>query len=373
MFSSIKWILQATSSSTLKTKLSLLREALPRVGKASDVVKCMLCPNMCLHVCPVFDVERRLTVSPSIKSRLAYFSSSGEDVGDTLWRCLPCNACKETCPMNISVNELLIDERSKICDLDGEPRNVKLAFVSHESMIKDLEKKFKEQFSEFEKRDGKLLYFPGCRTFEASEIIKSTLKILNFLEIDFAFKGVLCCGSYLKELGYLKQFREHAQNLRDILGSYEGVVSNCPHCVKVFLEDYGIRATHISQLIAGNIDKFKEGIEANKDKSESDKFDLATYHDPCILSRDLGMVEEPRKILSAFGIKIKEAGYSRKNTYCCGSGGIYPYIDASMASKLAEERKSQLLEASQTILTFCPRCKRALDAKDVTEILAKLI
>lgn len=376
MFSNIKWILQATSSSTLKTKLSLIKEALPKVGKGDDIVRCMLCPNMCLHVCPVFDAERRLTVSPSVKSRLAYFSSGGEDVGDALWRCLPCNACKQACSMDISVNENLIDERNKICELDEEPESVKLAFITHESMIRDLEKKFREKFGEFEKRDGKLLYFPGCRTFEVAEVIRSTIKILDFLEIDFAFRNVLCCGSYLKELGYLRQFREHIRNLKDILGSYEGVVSNCPHCVKVFLKDYGIKAIHISQLIAGKIDRFKVTELSSDDPDKPDKADKlssATYHDPCILSRDLGIVEEPRKILSELGIKLKEIGYNKKNTYCCGFGGIYPYIDTSMASKISEERRKQLIEASQTILTFCPICKKALDAKDITEVLAELV
>ncbi len=371
-FSSIKWILQATSSSTLKTKLSLLKEALPKLGKGSDVVRCMLCPNMCLHVCPVFDVERRLTVSPSVKSRLAYFSSSGEDVGDSLWRCVPCNACKEACPMNISVNESLIDERNKICELDYEPDSVKLAFVAHEGRIKDLEKKFSES-NEFKERDGKILYFPGCRTFESSEVIRSTLKILDFLEVNYAFKGVLCCGSYLKELGYLKQFGEHAMNLKDVLGSYEGVVSNCPHCVKVLLEDYGVKAIHVSKLIAGNIENIDKLGKGSDQESEHNRFDSVTYHDPCVLSRDLGIVEEPRRILSALGIMLKEAGYSKKNTYCCGFGGIYPHIDAFMASKIAEERKKQLLDAGQTVLTFCPICKRALDAKDITEVIADLI
>jgi Fe-S oxidoreductase len=322
----------------------------------SEIKRCMLCPNMCLHVCPVFDVERRLTVSPSIKSRLAYFSSVS--IGDAIWRCVPCNACREACPMNISVNESLIEERSKICELDEEPESVKRAFVYHETLVKKLEREFDDKLV----RDGKLIYFPGCKALEVPEIIQASLKILDHLKIDFGFEKVVCCGAYLKELGYLSEFKEHKLKLVGLLRNYEGIISNCPHCVKVFVEEYDLKAIHISQLLSARIEELKADAEIS-----------ATYHDPCILSRDIGVVEEPRKILSAIGAELNEAGYSRERTYCCGFGGIYAYIDAEHALKIAEERRRQLLEKSDVILTFCPRCREALNAKDITEVIARLL
>jgi Fe-S oxidoreductase len=350
----LKWILQATSSSTLKTKLSFLKEALPKVGRVSEIKRCMLCPNMCVHLCPVFDVERRLTVSPSIKSRLAYFSSVS--IGDAIWRCVPCNACREACPMGISVNESLIEERGKICELDEEPESVKRAFISHESLVKKLEREFDDKLV----RDGRLIYFPGCKALEVPEIVRASLKILDHLKIDFGFERVVCCGAYLKELGYLPEFKEHRQRLAEILGNYEGIISNCPHCVKVFVEEYDLKAVHVSRLLSGI--KPRDRVEIS-----------AVYHDPCILSRDIGILDEPRKILSAIGVKLKEAGYSGKRTYCCGFGGIYAYIDAEHAARIAEERRRQLLEKSDIILTSCPRCREALNARDITEVVAQLL
>jgi Fe-S oxidoreductase len=66
-------------------------------------------------------------------------------------------------------------------------------------------------------------------------------------------------------------------------------------------------------------------------------------------------------------------GYSGRKTYCCGFGGIYAYIDSAMASRIAGERRNQLIESNTTIVTFCPVCKRALDAKDVSELIAESI
>ena len=354
----IKWILQATSTSTLKTKFSFLKEAL-KAGKVSDLKKCMVCPNMCLHVCPVFDVERRLTVSPSVKSRLAYFSSGGEKLGDAIWRCTPCNACKEACPMDISVNEILMEERSKICELDEEPESVRLAFVSHESFLKKVERNFKKNF---EVKEGKLLYFPGCRTFEVPEVVNASLKILEYFRIDYAFQDAICCGAYLRELGYLREFGEHRKELMEVIKRYEGIISNCPHCTKIFIEEYGVKAIHFSQFLAGKVDELRE----LKAKAEI----TASYHDPCILARDLSVIEQPREILSAMGVNLVELGYNKRKTYCCGFGGMYGYIDPLMASKMAEERKKQF---ETNIFTFCPICKRVLNAKDVTELVAEAI
>jgi|Deesub1362A_J573_1020465.scaffolds.fasta_scaffold00099_56 Fe-S oxidoreductase len=355
----IKWLLQATSSSDLKTKLSLLREAIPKIGRSDDIVKCMLCPNMCLHVCPVFDAERRLTVSPSTKSRLAFFSKEGENVGDAIWRCVPCDACKEVCPMDISVNESLKSVREDVCAADDEPEHVKFTFVSFESRMKRDVKLIPE-------RTGRILYFPGCRTFDTPEVIRSTYRLFDYLNIDFSFKNeILCCGAYLSELGYKSQFEEHTLRIASYLKKFDGVVSNCPHCVLTFRNHYGVEAMHTVELIYTFVDRFEHLSNSHPDRY--------VYHDPCILARKLGVVEEPRKILQKAGVQLGEPIYSGKDTYCCGFGGIYPYIDATMATKIASEREKHLKEVSDRLLTSCSVCKRALNALDITELLARLV
>jgi Fe-S oxidoreductase len=343
-----KWLVKAVTSSTLRTKLSAIKSL---SSKTNDLERCMVCPNMCMHVCPVFDVERRLTVSPSVKSRLAFLHV---DESDSLWRCVPCNACKESCPMDISVNNLLKGTRELICRDDSEPEVVKRAFVSHELQIRSAEKVAESM----DNVDGRVLYFPGCKTFQVVEVIIATRRILDLLKIDYAFRNdIVCCGSYLRELGYLDQFKEVAYKLTDFK-KYDGIISNCPHCVKT-LKDLDFKAVHISQLISRRTRELKVQLEGE-----------VVYHDPCILSRELGIVSEPRTILENLGLKIKEPSYTKTNTYCCGFGGIYPYIDISSATKMAEIRKRELKTESETILTFCPTCKRALECYDVVEIIA---
>jgi len=323
-----KLISRIITNTDLKTKLRLAK-VIPRLGKADEVTKCMLCPNMCLHVCPTFDAERRLTVSPSVKSRLAYLGETDE----AIYHCLPCDACRNACPMGISVNENL------------------RAFRGGETALKAIERFERSVKIQIEERNGRVLYFPGCRTFE-SDLFDTTVEVLEKLGVDFALANVDCCGMPYHELGLSDKFREKIAKLRQITSRYEGVISNCPHCVHVMREN-GIKAAHILAVL--------KPVRIGGDVS---------YHDPCILARKLDLVEEPRKLLAEMGFKVHDPVFSGKDTHCCGYGGVYRYIAPEMAERVAERRKKHF---DYEIVTACPSCRKALNGKDIVELMADVL
>ncbi len=322
-----KVITRILANTDMKTKMRLAK-VVPKLGKADDVTKCMLCPNMCLHVCPVFDAERRLTVSPSVKSRLAYLGETEE----AIYHCLPCDACKNACPMNISVNDDLRVFRG------GE-----MALKAIERFEKSMRK------VEVEQREGKVLYFPGCSTFE-SGLFDVTVEVLEKLGVDFAMINLECCGMPYYELGLMNKFREKISRLRDAASRYDGVISNCPHCVHVMREN-GIKAAHLLAVL--------KPVKIGGDVS---------YHDPCILARKLDIVEEPRKLLAEMGFAVHEPVFNGKDTHCCGYGGVYRFVVPEMAEKVAERRRGHF---EHQIVTLCPSCRMALKAKDFVELIAE--
>ncbi|WP_202319600.1 (Fe-S)-binding protein [Archaeoglobus neptunius] len=324
------------ANTDMRTKLRLAR-VIPKFGRVDELTKCMMCPNMCLHVCPVFDAERRLTVSPSVKSRLGYFS---EDViYDAVYHCLPCDACKNACPMEISVNDALRDVRGR--------------FVSETA--KKAVRKFEDEvmkhskMAEKERRDGKVLYFPGCRTFEA-RLFSKTVEVLEKLNVDFAVDEVVCCGMPYHELGMMKEFRDAVERLKGVASKYEGVISNCPHCVSI-LRESGIKAVHLISVLK----PVKVGGEFS-------------FHDPCLMARKLGIIEEPRKLLEEMGCSVKETAFSGKDTHCCGYGGVYRILYPELAEKVAKKRKGHF---ECQIVTACPACRIALDAVDILELIGE--
>ncbi len=320
-----KVISRILANTDLKTKMRLAK-VVPKLGKADEVTRCMLCPNMCLYVCPVFDAERRLTVSPSVKARLAYLG----ETDDAIYHCLPCDACKNACPMDISVNDNL------------------RTFRGGEVALRAIERFEKSIKVKIEEREGRILYFPGCRTFE-SNLFDKTVEVLEKLGIEFALTSVDCCGMPYYELGLVDKFREKISKLRQVASKYEGVISNCPHCVHVMREN-GIKAAHILAVL--------KPVKIGGDVS---------YHDPCILARKLDVVEEPRKLLAEMGFEVHEPAFSGKDTHCCGYGGVYRYIAPDMAKKVAERRREHF---DYEIVTACPSCKMALKGKDIVELMA---
>ncbi len=73
------------------------------------------------------------------------------------------------------------------------------------------------------------------------------------------------------------------------------------------------------------------------------------------------MVEEPRRILSAFGYKFEEFDTNKRGTTCCGGGGGFGrnYPDRSIS--VARRRIEAALELGvKKIVTSCPMCERML-------------
>jgi Fe-S oxidoreductase len=77
-------------------------------------------------------------------------------------------------------------------------------------------------------------------------------------------------------------------------------------------------------------------------------------HDPCVFARYEGIVDEPRRLLTAAGAAIKEPEKSGRMTWCCGGPVESHYPEKAHAN--AVKRAAQLAEAAPRIATMCPLC-----------------
>jgi Fe-S oxidoreductase len=85
-----------------------------------------------------------------------------------------------------------------------------------------------------------------------------------------------------------------------------------------------------------------------------------TYHDPCRLGRQSGVYEEPRSVLKALGLEIRETESNRRENYCCG-GGCAEYViqrSAPLRQKAFEIKKRELDKAdADIVITACANCR----------------
>ena len=108
-----------------------------------------------------------------------------------------------------------------------------------------------------------------------------------------------------------------------------------------------------------------------------------TFHDPCYLGRQNGVVVEPRNILNSIDAEFVEMAKSRKQSFCCGAGGAQMWKEEEHGtSRVSAERIRQAKDVgARTLAVGCPFCMIMLtdaakseapemQVRDVVEILA---
>lgn len=199
---------------------------------------------------------------------------------------------------------------------------------------------------------GNVMYYPGCLTrFAAPELEERYEKILGMLGIDFIrvpeFK---CCGSPVFNAGYDDDFYDLAKANLEIFKKYgvKKIITNCPSCCKVFRNEYGMRAEHVTETIANNLKKLEHG-ESNA---------TVSYHDPCHLGRGCGVYDAPRDILRHKGCEIVEMRDMKELSMCCGAGGGFRAHNKKTAAKIGNTRTMKC--PTKRLVTACPMCYRHL-------------
>ena len=186
--------------------------------------------------------------------------------------------------------------------------------------------------------------------------------------VDVIGKGK-CCGMPFLMAGKFSEAATQAIKIASILNAYSLIITSCPSCYRMLAYFYPklfnikIKPTikHIVQIIS---DAISNGmIELSKNVNL-----VVTYHDSCELTRHMGIVEEPRKILRSIpGLKFVELERHGKLSTCCGGGGLmrlmYPKISQEIAIKKILDEVVPL--GVSTIVTACPFCYLVLkDAID---------
>ena len=119
------------------------------------------------------------------------------------------------------------------------------------------------------------------------------------------------------------------------------------------------KVTSITQVHARYIREGKISLDRSKSKG------LITYHDPCQIARNGGVIDEPRYILQHLTDNFVEMTKDPRMNWCCGGGGG---LVALGEETLDFRMKSSRVKADQiretgaaTLVTACENCHTQLD------------
>ena len=381
------WIMDSLRHTPLSVKARAMKyflagkkEYLPKKNTNADIksiVKCSLCPNMCRLDCPVSEAEKNETLSPSARARIAYLFEmgflEGEVVADTLFSCCNCDACRQWCPFEFSLGDILQGVHRDLLEENSLPKQV---LDIRERIVKKHVVDDKS-FNIAGKNKGDLLYFMGCSVMAKHESIAGAMtKIMEKAGEKWAIlEEEWCCGAPLYNLGFIDDFVKIAEiNLHKIRETdCKELICSCPTCAYIFKEIYpkfklnvNVKILHATEYLARLDKSYKISKEFEKNY---------VYHDPCTLVRKLGIVEQPRYVLNKIkGLTLKESYFHDKDTQCCGRGGSLGKTHPKISEKITKKRLEDLSKYADYIITSCPTCKSAFSnlggkVYDISELI----
>jgi len=368
-----------------------------------DLDACTRC-GRCQDFCPAYLTEKPLSPKTLILDLKNHLHEQGKKtdaapplVGhvvqeDTLWACTTCRSCMEHCPVYVEHVDKIIDmRRSQVLMESKFPEELMeafrgleknsnpwgLGFDARAEWVKELDVPI---LSESPEKEFDYLFFVGCiRSYDDrnKKVAMAMSRILNHLGIKFAILGMEegCCGDPARRVGNEYLYQILAQNNIETFNRYKigKILTTCPHCYNTIKNEYpqmgfSCEVKHHAEFLAEQIDSGHLKLNRALPKK-------LTYHDPCYLGRYAGMYEEPRRVLNAIdSLEIREMKRAKRESFCCGAGGGWMWMDEKLGKRINIQRLEDALETNpEWISTACPFCVTMFDdaikSKDKQESL----
>jgi len=319
---------------------------------------CAYCPKLCRAACPVSTAEASETVTPWGKMSLAWFALRGDvpvdiEHADAAWACTTCFGCRDRCDHKNPVAHTLLEARADFYKKGVAPPAAKRVVEEHPTRMKRLnahvaklgEVLESQQRPEGESTQPTQALLLGCQYVQSAldEGDDETSEALDALHVAQRLFGSVrlvtgCCGQSLATAGD-RDAAIAAQ--RDIVAQLEGID-------ELIVLDPGCAATltHLPTKVRTLVEAASDHIDR---LNKTDLLDGRTvrWHDPCQLSRGLGVTEEPRALLGrATGREPSEFPYNRELGNCSGGGGLLPITRPTTAKAIAAARVAEHRAAS---------------------------
>ncbi len=171
------------------------------------------------------------------------------------------------------------------------------------------------------------------------------VQVLRQLGVEVSFNPAqTCCGQPAFNSGYRQEAREVAARMLDLFKDADYVVAPSGSCTSMVRVYY-------PELFSGDPARLREFESLRTRFFEFSEFLVrvlkvedvgasfrgrVTYHDSCHLLRELGVSEEPRKLIRAVrGIELVEM---RDDRLCCGFGGTFSVKFPEVSVAMGEDK-----------------------------------
>ncbi|MGE0550247.1 MAG: (Fe-S)-binding protein [Kofleriaceae bacterium] len=327
---------------------------------------CTFCPKMCRHACPVSTTSAKETYIPQVKMdrmnqlRLGHATWNTETT-DPLWACTGCRHCTMYCEHDNEPGLVLFTGRAAAVER-GVPHP---ALTGYGDRFRAREQRLSAQlaamFPSHMASDGELALWPGCDAVDkGTSDIAATFALVERmglpdakLVITEAADAPVCAGYPLLAAGHRDLFRWHAGRVAAALRGFRKVAVNCSACLYAMRAQYPAEGVNLrpepvslAELLAPAAQSLACPVTRRS----------VYYHDPCYHARYNGVIEQPRRALAQLA-ELRELGWNRTDTECCGGGGLLPKTMPMVADQMAKRRLSEVhASGGGMVVTSCATC-----------------
>jgi heterodisulfide reductase subunit D len=354
-----------------------------------EIDACTQCGE-CLKYCPVQDVTGNPAISPPEKIRVfrEFIKATGglksklfspeidgkllEDFTKAVYECTTCGACGENCPVGIFTQRLWPMLRKEMVrrglgPIGAQAEMPEVIRKTGNPYNRPAEERFSPWFPDDVRVAEKAErgYYAGCTgVYEARPMVRGDVIVLDALGEPFTMlppEEEVCCGFPLFITGQHDMLEDLVKRL---VAGYRAkgvrtLVCSCPCCVNMMSRDWPVfygaelpfRIRHITQIVA-------DAMREKKLVIKKELREKLIYHDPCYLSRGVGIIEEPRQVLRGIpGVELIEFERHGLNSRCCGAGGAARKVFSETAVAIGRLAIDEAcLKKADRLILSCPAC-----------------
>jgi Fe-S oxidoreductase len=377
-----------------------------------DAYACIMCYR-CQQVCPAYNTGKVLSPATLEINKRYFLNYEGEQLArgeasqktlvefaitpEAVWACTACGACVDICPVGNEPMRDILDIRRALVLMENEfPEQLQTAFRGMERTVNPWNVSPTERMKWAEgvnvptieeQPEPELLWWVGCATAtdaRAQKTARAFAEILNKAGVNFAVLGEQeqCTGDSARRAGNEFLFNELASANVEILNAAKPkrIVTTCPHCLHTIKNEYPAfggqyEVVHHTQLI-------NELITQGKLRLKADGATKTTYHDPCYLGRQNGILEAPRAILQQVQPGFTEMPRHGRQSFCCGAGGGQMWKEEEAGDQRVSANRIQeaITTGAEALTVGCPFCmimlsdaQKAANTSMVVEDVAEVV